>query len=55
MLHGLVILGLLAAIGFGLALHHYKTLTAVEAELAKVEATASADVKALVAKLKAVL
>ena len=48
----LIVLGVVIAVLVGYAFYKYKTVAGVEAELAKVEADASADVKALVAKIK---
>lgn len=42
---------ILAAYGF----YKYKTVAGIEAELAKLEPTASADVKALATKIKSLL
>ena len=45
----------LAAVGVGFAVKKYKTLAAFEAAVKAEEATASADVKAFIAKVKAIL
>ena len=51
-MHLLIVLGLALAAAVGYAFYKYKTVAGVEAELAKIDVAASADVKALVAKIK---
>jgi hypothetical protein len=48
----LIILGVALTAAVGYAFYKYKTVAGIKAELAKVDVAATADVKALVAKIK---
>ena len=55
MLHLVYGLAVVAAIAVAYGFYKYKTISGIEAEISKLDATASADAKALVAKIKSIL